>query len=603
MNKGISILVVGSGLLAAFLLGKCSGGERSSVASQMHAENHEHDVEEVWTCSMHPQIQQAESGSCPICGMDLTPLVGIDSQGADSYRMTPAARALAEVETSLVERRMPELRIRLVGTLDVDETLVKSIAARFPARIEDLFVNYTGISVKKGEHIARIYSPELLTAERELLLAYERHGDGGSFVESARQKLRRWGLEEDQIDEIRDRGDSSDKFELRSPISGVVSKKLVREGDYLEEGSVLYEIADYSRLWLMLDAYESDLSWLSLGQRIEFSVEAYPGEVFEGRIVFIAPEIDRVSRTSHVRVNVSNAQGRLKPGMFATGFATALVANNGSVYAPEFAGKWISPMHPEIVKDAPGQCDVCGMDLVPAETLGYAASGSGDAPLVIPSSAVLRTGERSIVYIESSTGEDTLYEGREVVLGQRAGEYFTVVSGLEVGERVVTRGAFKIDSALQILAKRSMMSPNLEVADEDSISVSDLSVDEAQRGMEAYLELGTALAADDLLASKASIQKLHDAMGHASSLDQTLHALMEAEDLDTMRRPHFDELSQAFVKAVEANAAAFEGVVVRMNCPMVYPDRGGDWLQGNSDLKNPYFGASMLTCGEIVRVY
>ncbi len=603
MKKGISILVVGSGLLAAFLLGKCSGGERASVAETKSSENHVPRAEEVWTCSMHPQIQQAEMGECPICGMDLTPLVGIDSESANTYRMTPAARALAEVETSLVERRMPELRIRLVGTLDVDETLVKSIAARFPARIEDLFVNYTGISVKKGEHIARIYSPELLTAERELLLAYERHGDGGSFVESARQKLRRWGLEEDQIDEIRDRGDSSDKFELRSPISGVVSKKLVREGDYLEEGSVLYEIADYSRLWLMLDAYESDLSWLSLGQRVEFSVEAYPGETFEGRIVFIAPEIDRVSRTSHVRVNVSNAQGRLKPGMFATGFATALVAKNGGVYAPEFAGKWISPMHPEIIKDGPGQCDVCGMDLVPAETLGYAGSGSEDTPLVIPSSAVLRTGERSIVYLESLDGEDMFYEGREIVLGQRAGEYFTVVSGLEVGERVVTRGAFKIDSALQIMAKRSMMSPNQEVGKEHSHSAPHLTVDEVQRGMAAYLELGTALAADDLSASKASAQKLHDAIGHGGSLVESLHGLMEAKDLGAMRRPHFYELSQAFVKVVEANAAAFEGVAVRMSCPMVYPDRGGDWLQGNRELKNPYFGASMLTCGEIVRAY
>lgn len=552
---------------------------------------------------MHPQIRQPEFGGCPICGMDLIP-AGDDAVSADSgqYRMSPAARSLAEIETVRVERRMPETSIRLVGTLELDETSVRSIAARFPARIEELFVNYRGVPVKKGEHLASIYSPELLSAQRELLLAYQRHGDG-AFVQSARQKLRRWGLEEDQIDMIRERGEPSDRFELRSPFGGIVSKKMVREGDYLKEGTVLYEIADYSRLWLMLEAYESDLAWLRIGQRLEFSVEAYPGEMFVGQIAFISPEVERGSRTSHLRVNVSNSEGRLKPGMFATGRVKALVTSEGGVYSPELAGKWISPMHPEIVKDGPGTCDVCGMDLVPASELGYTAGKSEEAPLVVPSSAVMRTGERSIVYVESESGEDRLYEGRQIVLGQRAGDFFTVVSGLEEGERVVSRGAFKIDSALQILAKPSMMSPRAEdqKPEEGRVVLSEL---EFRAALPAYLDLQDALASDDFRAASAAVEALHTALGHGGPLAGTLHSLLEADGVDAMRRPHFDDLSKAFIASAEAGAVADGLRLSRMRCPMVYPNAGAaDWLQREGGLRNPYFGAMMLTCGEKVKEY
>ncbi|MBK1878130.1 efflux RND transporter periplasmic adaptor subunit [Pelagicoccus mobilis] len=602
MNKQVAIALGVLTIGATFWAGRCSAPDNLESGGA-HSRQELPSEPESWTCSMHPQIQQAEFGACPICGMDLIP-AGDDSVSADSghYRMSPAARALAEVETVEVERRMPETSIRLVGTLQLDETMVRSITARFPARIEELFVNYRGVPVKKGEHLASIYSPELLSAQKELLLAYERHGDG-AFVESARQKLRRWGLEEDQIDLIRDRGESSDQFELRAPFGGVVSKKLVREGDYLDEGNVLFEIADYSRLWLMLDAYESDLAWLRIGQELEFTVKAYPSEVFTGRIVFISPEVDRESRTTHLRVNVSNPKGVLKPGMFATGQVKALVTKGGGVFAPDLADKWISPMHPEIVKDGPGSCDVCGMDLVPASELGYTSGESEEVPLIVPSSAVMRTGERSIVYVESESGEDRLYEGREVLIGQKAGEFFTIVSGLEEGERVVSRGAFKIDSALQILAKPSMMSPAKdEQAGADDAPV--LNVEAFSEGLGAYLDLQEALAGDDFESAARAVESLHVALGHDSALSETIHGLMEAKDIAAMRRPYFDDLSKAFIATAEGGVD-FEGTeLARMRCPMVYPNNGAaDWLQRDGALRNPYFGAMMLTCGEKLKVY
>ncbi|HKK19785.1 MAG TPA: efflux RND transporter periplasmic adaptor subunit, partial [Opitutales bacterium] len=326
---------------------------------------------QTWTCSMHPQIQQAEPGDCPICGMDLIPLEEDegDASGPREMSMSEASRALADIQTTEIIQAYPEAEIRLVGKLDYDETKVKSLSARFPARIDELFVNFTGIRVNKGEHLAKVYSPELLTAQRELLSAHRADPDG-SITRAAREKLRLWDLLPSQIDAIIENGEAKDHFVLKAPIGGVVVAKHIKEGDYVKTGEPLFRIVDLSVLWADLDAYESDLPWLRFGQDVSFTVESFPGETFHGQIVFIEPEVDRKTRTVPIRVNVPNEDRRLKPGMFVRAVVASRLAEDGKVYAPEYAGKWISPMHPEVVKDHPGQCDVCGMDLVPAEELG-----------------------------------------------------------------------------------------------------------------------------------------------------------------------------------------------------------------------------------------
>jgi Cu(I)/Ag(I) efflux system membrane fusion protein len=369
---------------------------------------------------MHPQIQQPEPGDCPICGMDLIPLVsdsGAD-EGPRTMSMSESSRALAEIQTTEVKKDYPEAEIRLVGKLDYDETLEKSLTARFPARIDKLFVNYKGIAVAKGDHLAKVYSPDLLSAQRELLTSY-RADPNSSITNAAREKLRLWDLVPEQIDAIIERGEAKDSFVLKAPIGGVVVTKKVKEGDYVKTGESLFKIVDLSRLWAYLDAYESDLPWLRYGQDVAFTVEAIPGETFHGQIAFIEPEVNRKTRTVPIRVNVPNPDGKLKPGMFVRSVVASRLAEDGKVYAPEFAGKWISPMHPEVVKDGPGQCDVCGMDLVPAEELGYVDHSTENAPLIVPSSAVLRTGKRAVVYVEKPNTERPTYEGREIVLGPR----------------------------------------------------------------------------------------------------------------------------------------------------------------------------------------
>jgi len=570
----------------------------------------------IWTCSMHPQIQQSEPGDCPICGMDLIPLIeeGTGDLGPREMRMSEASKALADIQTTLVTRQYPEAEIRLVGKLNYDETLVKSLTARFPARIDELFVNFKGISVVKGDHLAKVYSPELLSAQRELLTAY-RMDPNSSITNAAREKLRLWDLVSEQIDALIESGEAKDHFVLKAPIGGVVVSKNVKEGDYLKTGETLFKIVDLSRLWATLDAYESDLPWLRYGQDVTFSVEAMPGETIQGQIAFIEPEVDLKTRTIPIRVNVPNPDGKLKPGMFVRGIVASRLAEDGNVYAPNFSGKWISPMHPEVVKDAPGQCDVCGMDLVPAETLGYVDNDSESAPIVIPTSAVLRTGKRAVVYVEKPNTEMPTYEGREIILGPRAGDYFLVTAGLDSGERVVTHGAFKIDSSLQIQAKPSMMNPEGggpapghnhggEVPAKGQVDHSQMPMlkiprDVAPKLLSSYLKMQTALASDDLDTAKAEAKALMKTTGHSGWLPEILHNMLETETLEAFRKPHFETLSNALIVAAGADPKSFNSQLFIMHCPMANDNKGADWLQASSPLQNPYFGEQMLSCGEI----
>jgi len=257
----------------------------------------------------------------------------------------------------------------------------------------------------------------------------------------------------------------TDHVTIYAPTEGVVTEKHATEGMYVEVGTKIYTIADLSQLWVKLDAYESDLPWLRYGQEVEFTTQAYPGQPFKGAISFIDPVLDDKTRTVKVRVNVDNSDGKLKPQMFVKAIVHSKIAASGRVMTAEMAGKWICPMHPDVVKLAKGSCDICGMDLVTTESLGYVrADEPKEPPLVIPASAALITGKRAVVYVNMPDTEKPTFQGREIVLGPRAGDYYLVESGLQEGEIIVTNGNFKIDSALQIQAKPSMMNPEGEKA-------------------------------------------------------------------------------------------------------------------------------------------
>ena len=428
-----------------------------------------------WTCSMHPQIHRPKPGRCPICGMELIPLKGdsADDAGMRQFTTSEASRKLMDIQTSRVMRRFVTANINMVGRVDYDETRVGYITAWVPGRLDRLYVDYTGIPVKKGDHMVYLYSPELLSAQEELLQAKKAVGNlerssialiresAQATVEAAREKLRLWGLTQAQVAEIEKRGTASDHMTIYAPMGGIVIHKNAQEGMYVKTGARIYTIADLNHVWVRLDAYESDLMWLRYGQEVEFTMESYPGEVFKGQISFIDPFLNPKTRTVKVRVNVPNRHGKLKPGMFVRATVRADVASGGQVMDPALAGKWMCPMHPEVIKDEAGKCDICHMPLVRTESLGYVAARESESakPLVIPAGAPLVTGRRAVVYVQLPDRKRPTFEGREIVLGPRAGDYYIVRHGLNEGELVVTQGNFKIDSALQISAKPSMMTP------------------------------------------------------------------------------------------------------------------------------------------------
>lgn len=460
-------------LIAAFVAGYLvNAGLRPDHVHAGTADVNKPAVARKWYCSMDPQIIRDGPGKCPICGMALVPMPGNLSVGGAPRQLavSEAAAALMDIATSLVERRIVEAEIRMVGKIDYDETRVKDITAWVPGRIDRLYVDFKGTRVSKGDHMVYLYSKELLEDQRSLIAAKEaaRSIDANSTsfadrfklanAEAVRTRLRLRGISDEQIAEM-EKGDKPlDHVTIFAPMGGIVIDKHRTEGSWVDTGAPIFTIADLSQLWVKLDAYESDMMWIRYGQIVEFTTEAYPSEVFKGKISFIEPTLDPKTRTVKLRVNVDNAEGKLKPGMFVRAVVRAKVAQSGTVMDPEMAGKWICPMHPSVIKSEFGTCEKCGMDLVTTESLGYVKVDTpNEAPLVIPASAPLITGKRAVVYVRLADAEKPTFEGREILLGPRAGDYYIVKSGLTEGETVVTNGSFKIDSALQIQAKPSMM--------------------------------------------------------------------------------------------------------------------------------------------------
>ncbi len=638
-SAGIAVaLIVGAFALGLWIRG---GGDKAPAETAATEHTHNDGGEpQMYTCSMHPQVRLPDpDAKCPICFMDLIPVSG-DEGGEGSERrvvLTEAAVKLAQLDTARVGRFFPTAEVRLYGKMTYDQTLVARITSYFSGRLDKLFIDFVGAPVRKGDHLAEIYSPDLLAAFEELRqarLAVDESRTSSDLIrtttsqtlEASREKLRLYGLTPDQIAKA-ERGEmTDDRFTVYSPIGGIVTHLQVFEGEYVQTGSPIAMVADLSRLWLEMEAYESQLPLLRWGQRVTFTVESHPGETFDGRVSFIEPIVDDHTRTAAVRVAVDNADGRLKPGMFATAVARTRLSAGGSVLSDELAGKWVSPMHPDFVYDQPGACEVCGMDLVRAEDLGVVGDpASYDEPLVVPKTAVLVTGTRAVVYLKVPNTEKPTFEGREVVLGPRAGDFYLVREGLRAGDEVVTNGMFKIDSAMQIAAKPSMMMPGggggggghaghggqPMAAGAMRVEVPDRFVFGLKPVYAAYFAAQEALAADDLGEFAQASDDIESAIGLVDSVGlvgEPLGAWRRAASRLTLSRPPTD---------IEAARAAFERIsaaVIDLQrrfghrgsetwhmayCPMAFDNKGAEWLQKGTQINNPYFGDAMLRCGEV----
>jgi Cu(I)/Ag(I) efflux system membrane fusion protein len=415
-------LVIGAlvvGILFGWLLFHSGGNNSSHKAEQELTghERHNHESEDptTWTCSMHPQIQQDKPGDCPICGMDLIPLASMDAGGEDvdpnEIMMTESAAKLADIQTLKVVKGNPEKSIHLQGKIHADERRIAELTARFGGRIEELFVNFTGQNVRKGQKLATIYSPDLVTAQRELLEAVALKQTRPGLYSAAKGKLKLWDLNDEQIKSIEAQGEPMLYFDILSPISGTVTMRHVTFGDYVKEGTALFKVVDLTNVWALFDTYESDLPWITINDKVEFSIQSLPGKSFEGKVSFIDPFIDAKTRVAKIRVELKNPKMEVKPEMFVNGIVHSKVA-------------------------------------------------ASEAQILIPKTALLWTGKRAVVYVKVPNRENPSFIYREIVLGPEAGNFYVVAEGLEEGEEIATNGVFKIDAAAQLQGLPSMMNPD-----------------------------------------------------------------------------------------------------------------------------------------------
>lgn len=528
-----------------------------------------------WTCSMHPQIRQPAPGTCPICGMTLIPVVPAQDDaehvGAARLAVSEQAAALMSVQVWPVERLGVTGALRLSGTIGYDETQVHDVVVRSEGQVERLYVSYENAPVRRGQRLADIFSPAIQAASLELLQARRAAQAGGmpELVEAAASQLIALGVTRAQIDRILESGQPARTVSIVSPGDGIVAELSARQGEWLMAGGRLMRVSGLSRVWAQFEAYERDLPRVRLGTPVEFTVDAFPGRTFTGTVAFIDPVVDAARRTARVRVQVPNPDGGLKPGMLVRG------------------------------------------------QVGGAAPAAG-APLVIPATAPLLTGERALVYVQLPGAERPTFEAREVTLGERRGSHWEVAAGLTEGELVVVNGAFRIDSELQIRGRPSMMAPPAQPAGPDHgrvpVRLTGSAARELERVVNAYLDLTLALSRDDATAARRAARAVETALAAASfdgvppatasdwnGARQVMRAraaaMAASSDLPVLRR-ELVQLSERLEHAVRAFPADQVGPLFRVVCPMV-DGREASWLASREVVQNPYFGAQMLDCGEV----
>ena len=509
-----------------------------------------------------------------------------------AVRLTREAAELADVQTTVVTRGKPVKEVRLYGKVEADERSIQSQTSHLPGRIEKLLINFTGETVRKGQPLVIIYSPELVTAQQELLEAAKTKSAQPGIYEAAKERLRLWKLTDSQVEEIENSGRVKDNFEIVSNTDGVITDLRVNTGDHVDQGTVLFDVANLSDVWVMFDAYEKDLFFLKNGDRLSFTVQALPGVNFAGKITFIDPVINPDTRVANVRVEVNNSSGRLKPGMFATGIVRADLR--------QYAGK-----------------------------------------MIIPRSSVLWTGVRSIVYVKQPGINEPVFNMRQIELGPSLVDSYIVLSGLNEGEKIVTNGTFSVDASAQLQSKPNMMNPqggkvntmpgmNMPGMNMPGMKMPEGSVNSsantAAQGKismdfimqlndvyDQYILLKNALIESDVSKARQASEKVRDALnkvdmkllsGNAHTkwmdilniLNEKVNIISSSGKIDEDRTA-FSGLSDQMYKAIKTFGLMGRTVYYQF-CPMFNNGKGAYWLSETKDIRNPYYGKKMIDCGE-----
>ncbi|MDV7187730.1 efflux RND transporter periplasmic adaptor subunit [Lutibacter sp. TH_r2] len=583
--------IIYTGILAVgLLLGWLLFGN-SSNEKEEHNHNETVETNQMWTCSMHPQIMQPEAGDCPICGMDLIPAAsGADGLSAGQFKLTKNAMALANIQTTIVGKAsIEDNTTKLSGKIAENEEANTVQVSYFSGRIERLNVSFTGEEVRKGQLLATIYSPELYAAQQELITAASLKESQPELYKAVRNKLKIWKLSDNQINQIEETGKVKENFPVYATVSGTVTEKLVEQGDYIKQGQPLLKIANLNSVWANFDVYENQIDLFKKGQEVKVSTNAYPNKEFKGKVDFIDPILNTNTRTVTLRVVLKNSNNVFKPGMFVTGKVESGKLNN-------------------------------------------------DKNIMVPSSAILWTGERSVVYLKTNPNEP-VFEMQEIELGNQFGESYSVLKGLNIGDEIVSNGTFTIDAAAQLQGKKSMMNknggktmtgheghlgmdnkPDNTDADHSEMNkrleVSKTFQQQLNKVFESYINLKDALVNDDVKkASENSNNLLNElsqvdmklvkgeAHNHWMSFEKEIKSsaksIANASDIKEHRN-HFKQLSNHLIKAIQLFGVN-EKVYVEF-CPMADNNNGASWLSKEEKILNPYFGDAMLKCGEVKQV-
>ncbi|EPR74077.1 putative Co/Zn/Cd efflux system membrane fusion protein [Winogradskyella psychrotolerans RS-3] len=583
----VGILAVG--VLLGWLL---FGG--NTTKEPVHNHNAVAETNQMWTCSMHPQIMQPEAGDCPICGMDLIPAessaVGLM---ADQFKLSENALALANIQTFTVSNGNLDRDAGFVlsGKITENENETATMPAHFNGRVEKLYVNSLGEKVNKGQAIAKIYSPELIAAQQELIVAYKLKASQPQLYNAVRNKFKNWMIHGNQLDEVEQTGQVKTSFTIYSHVSGVVTEISINEGSHIMDGKPIFKVSNLNTVWANFDVYENQIGQFKTGQEVMVSTKAYPDKAFNGKVDFIDPILDTNTRTVKLRVVLNNSDDVLKPGMFVEG----KVKSNSSI--------------------------------------------NKETVLVIPAPAVLWTGKRSVVYIKADPNEP-VFEMRQITLGNSIGDNYEVLEGLNDGDEIVTNGTFTIDAAAQLQGKKSMMNKTggktttgheghlgmeatASVNEDKPFNINErLSVaKDFQKQLkvvfDGYIKLKDALVKDDLKNVVAASKQILDDLSkvdmalltdnethkHWMAIEKKIKtdatSLSTSSKIEEQRR-YFKSLSAHLANAIEV--FGINEKVYHQFCPMGDNNNGAYWLSREENVINPYFGGAMLTCGEVKQI-
>jgi len=568
--------------VAILVLGILIGKFAFNGSSKTEHKHKNETVKKHWTCSMHPQIDMPEFGSCPICGMDLIPKTNdSDNTTTNSFKMSKNAMALANIETLVIgdskERSTNTNVLKLSGKISVNNRATSIQTAHFGGRIERLKYRSIGEYVKSGSVVASVYSPDLVTAQNEFIEALAIKNSQPELYNAVRNKLKNWKVSENQIQQIEQTKKAITNFNIYANVSGYIDELLVQEGSHVSEGTPLFKVSNLGTVWAVFDVYEQDIKNLKIGQQITIKANAYPNKEFKAKINFIDPILNNSTRTIAVRATLNNSKNKLKPGML---LSSQVNLKNKNVILNK---------------------------------------------IEIPKTAVMWTGKRSIVYVKI-TKEEPVFQLREVDLGNDFGNSYQILSGLKNGEEIVINGTFTVDAAAQLQGKSSMMNilktddkrQNTEIEKKVIIRIDVNPKFKKQLNVifQDYSNLKDAFVLTDTKkVSKEAKQTLSDLkkvkmnllknpkahkiwMSAVKNIKITLQNIIEENEIEKQRK-EFLNLSNTMI--IVASSFGVDKEIYVEHCPMANDNKGADWLSFDKKIRNPYFGDKMLSCGSVKR--